>query len=243
MLFRSEALPLIEARQQISFNLFGHLALALGLAFFTTQKIEKKETQKILRSLILPIIGISFLILISIQTADFIEFNPESNPVTSGGYGPNQVSAVLGLGALACWVLVLLLPKFNMDRLLLLGLSTGLLMQAIFTFSRGGVFNVLIAAPLATLWLIRGESKTFRAALLGVMMIGVIAYIFLPQLNTVTGGALEMRYQDLDTTGRAEIVRLDLNIWFDHFFLGVGPGMSGYFRIPFLGKQIGRAHV
>lgn len=233
-----EALPINEARQQIAFNLFGHLALAIGLAFFTTQKLGGEEIQKMLRWLVLPVAGISFLILISIKAADFIHFTTESNFATSGGYGPNQVSAILGLGALACWLLVVLLPKFNLDRLLLLALSAGLFLQAVFTFSRGGVFNVLITAPLATLWLVRGESRALRAAFIGAMAIGVIAYLFLPQLNAVTGGTLEARYQDLGAAGRAEIMRLDLNIWLDHLLLGVGPGMSSYFREPFLGQRV-----
>ncbi len=174
----------------------------MGLAFFTTQKLGREEIQKTLRWLVLPVIGIAFLILVSIEAADFIEFIPESNFATSGGYGPNQVSAILGLGALACWLLVLSLPTFNLDRLLLMAVSAGLLIQAVFTFSRGGVYNVLIAAPLATLWLIRGESRALRAAFMGVIVVGAIAYLFLPQLNTISSGALEARYQDLDTTGR-----------------------------------------
>lgn len=237
-IYTLEALPINEARETISFNLFGHLAIAVCLAFFTSQKLGRKEILKVLRWLILPIVGISFLILLSIETADFIEFIPESNFVTSGGYGPNQVSALLGLGALFSWLLVLMLPKYNLDRILLLALSAGLVLQAIFTFSRGGVFNILIAAPFASLWLIREESKALRAAFIGVLLISAIAYISLPQLNTSTGGALEARYQDLDTTGRLEIMRLDLNIWFEHILLGVGPGMSKYFRAPLLGRIV-----
>jgi hypothetical protein len=65
-----------------------------------------------------------------------------------------------------------------------------------------------------------------------------MAYLFLPQLNAITSGALEARYQELNTTGRTEIMRLDVNIWLEHFFLGVGPGMSSYFRFPFLGQLV-----
>jgi len=233
-----QSLPLNEARQQISFNLFGLLTLAAGLAFFSSLQLSQQQIEKTLRSLVLPIAGIAFLVLFKILTVGSIEFNLESNNATSGGYGPNQVSAVLGLAAMACWLLVLLLPAFNWDRTLLLGMSAAFLLQAVFTFSRGGVLNVLLATPMATFFLMRSSSRSVKAALMGLMLIGIVAYFLLPQMNAVSGGMLETRYQELDTTGRLDISKLDLQIWRDHFVFGVGPGMSSYYRIPFLGKLV-----
>ncbi len=233
-----QALSLDVVREEISFNLFGHLTLAVGLAFFSGLRLKQEEMEKILRSLALPITGIAFLVTYKIITAGSIIFNTESNFATSGGYGPNQVSAVLGLGALACWLLVLMLPNFNRDRIFLLLLSAAFILQAVFTFSRGGVFNFLLAAPLATFWLMRSSSRGMRAAFMGTILLGIAAFIFLPQMNAVTGGALEARYQDFETTGRTDISLLDIEIWKDHFLFGVGPGMSAYFRLPFLGKLV-----
>ena len=117
-------------------------------------------------------------------------------------------------------------------------LSAAFILQAVFTFSRGGVLNFLLAAPLATFWLARSSSRGVRAAFMGAMLLGIAAFILLPQMNAVTGGALEQRYQEFDTTGRGDISMLDVEIWKDHVLLGVGPGMSAYFRLPFLGKLV-----
>lgn len=231
-------LPLGDFREEISFNLFGHFTLAVGLAFFTGIRLRQDQVEMVLRSLVLSIAGISSFVLYKIFTASEIIFVTESNFDTSGGYGPNQVSAVLGLGALACWLLVIIQPKLNRDRMSLLFLCAGFLLQAVFTFSRGGVLNFLLAAPLATFWMMRSGSRGARMTFLGAIILGAAGYILLPQMNEVSGGALEARYQELDTTGRANITLLDIEIWKDHLLLGVGPGMSIYHRMPFLGKKV-----
>lgn len=233
-----QALSLGEFREQISFNLFGHFTLAIGLAFTSSLRLKQEQVDIILRSLVLPITGIAFLVLYKIITAGSITFSTESNFATSGGYGPNQVSAILGLAALACWLLVLMLPIINGDRIFLLLLSAGFLLQAVFTFSRGGVLNFLVAAPLATFWLMRGSSRGMQAAFMGAILLGITGYILLPQMNAVTGGALEERYQEVSTTGRLDITMLDFEIWKDHLAFGVGPGMSVYHRVPFLGGRV-----
>ena len=58
-------------------------------------------------AMVYPIIGILTLAVYSTLTATTINFGSESVFVTSGGYGPNQVSALLGLGAflLIMWMI------------------------------------------------------------------------------------------------------------------------------------------
>jgi hypothetical protein len=48
-----------------------------------------------------PAVSIAALALFGILTNPDITFNTESNFATSGGFGPNQVSSMLGLGALS----------------------------------------------------------------------------------------------------------------------------------------------
>ena len=89
-----------EARDQLSFNLSGPLALALCAAFFHSLRFSKRELRWIYASLIGPIVSIAWIGAVMLDKAQLDEFANDSNAIGSGGFGPNQVSAVLGLGIL-----------------------------------------------------------------------------------------------------------------------------------------------
>jgi hypothetical protein len=48
-------------------------------------------------------------------------------------------------------------------------------------------------------------------------------------LGTLTGGALQERFESTDLTGRDALMRSDVEIWKDNFLLGVGPGQTLYY--------------
>src|SRR5205085_12507641 len=86
---------------QLSFNLSVPLALMVSVWFFSHLKVTPQQLHRILLALICPIIGIAVIALKGIVTAKDLVFINDSNFATSGGYGPNQVSAILGLGPIA----------------------------------------------------------------------------------------------------------------------------------------------
>ena len=223
---------IMDAREQISFNLSGHLLLALGIIFFSQIQLGKIKTNNLIMSMLLPILGISFLAFYSTSTAEFIKFTPDSNMITSGGFGPNQTSAVLGLGAMLCWLLVLVGSENRLERFLLLILGVGLLAQAMLTLSRGGVFNLLIALPFATLFLMRGSARSRNIAFFSLLLLGLALYFFLPLLNEFTGGILSSRFTETDTTGRLDLWQADIQTFQENLLFGVGPGGApGYHKI------------
>ena len=71
----------------------------------------------------LPILSMSVYIISVMPDLLLYNFQPYSNPTTSGGYGPNQVSTLFGLG-ISC-VLLVQMFKTNLygsnalDRLIL----------------------------------------------------------------------------------------------------------------------------
>ncbi len=226
-----------RARQMISSNLSGPLALAVAVIFFSSFKSGGFELDRLVGSILWPIAGIFFLVLYSTLTATELAFSAHSNFATSGGFGPNQVSAILGLGSL----LALLLALHAADRpsrWFLLAICGALLVQAIMTFSRGGVFNALICFGLIGLHYV--QQGRMRGLLLGSLIVLVLvgSQLILPRLNRWTQGTLGERYSSIDTTGRQEIAEADLKVWRDHPVLGAGAGMSGRARRRYLGKRI-----
>jgi len=178
---------------------------------------------------IYPIVGVFTLAMVSTLTAQELTFIMESNFVTSGGYGPNQVSAILGLGVL----LLLLLQIMQKNRgfsLLPFILAIALLTQSILTFSRGGVINVAVALALVALQLILKPGKSFKHVALLLVTIIIMAIFVMPQLDSFTAGTVTERYSDFETTGRAELIEADIELFKNNQPFGVGVGLSSQMR-------------
>src|SRR5678816_1878220 len=88
------ALNLDLARQVISFNLSGPLCLTLCVLVFSNVRLDDSDLRTTMLALIAPVIGIATIAYYSTATAVDLEFVGESNSVTSGGFGPNQVSSM-----------------------------------------------------------------------------------------------------------------------------------------------------
>jgi hypothetical protein len=236
--------PLEVARQEISFNLSGPIALAITAWFFLNQRLNWQQVQRVLLCLIVPITGVAFLVLFKLFSVGNIEFTLHSNFVTSGGFGPNQVSAILGLGALCCYIYVINQNKFNTSDLVLAVVGLLLLLQAFLTFSRGGVASFLGAAIISAPFFLKGHGKKSIGYILGGILILLLFVLLMVTVNDWTGDHLSERFSETDTTGRWEMLQKDINIWQENFFLGTGPGGSKYARSQTagLGGTVLRGH-
>lgn len=223
------ALGFSTARDAISFNLSGPLALAVSLIFFSCIKLRRSEAQTVLWAAIGPTVGVATAALGSILSSGGVEFTQESNFAAAGDFGPNQVSGALGLGALLCLFLVLRERRGHL-RLVAFALMFWFTTQALLTFSRGGVYNLLVAFSLVALHYLavrRGRWVLLSA----VVLIGLISASYLvPRLIAGTQGQLQTRYEDLEGTNRLVIMRDEVDIWLDNPLFGVGPGMAKYER-------------
>lgn len=223
-------------RDALSFNLSGPFTLAVAVLFFTSIRASAIDLKWLVLSLLSPILGITAICTYSTLTAGQITFYAESNFVTSGGFGPNQVSAVLGLGALLALILALQSTK-ALGRWVFLGVTLGILVQGVLTFSRGGVINALICTGILGVHLI-GQPRlraTFLAVLAAFAVLGSL--VIFPRLNEWTGGALEERYSSTSVGLRQSIAEEELGLFREHPMLGVGPGMAKYYRSDPLGFE------
>ena len=219
-----------RARDAISFNLSGPLALAVSVAFFASNRFTWDEIQKIMWWAVLPMVSIASIAFYSTLTsAQSIEFTEDSNFITSGGFGPNQVAAILGLGALLCIFLAAHKSSTGL-RITAALLAIWFLGQSALTLSRGGLVAAGVALLVgATHYVKRPRQQVgLMAAILLVFF--AFGYLVLPQLNAFTGDILRKRFSDVDTTGRLEIAQADLELWESEPLLGVGAGMSSYYR-------------
>jgi O-antigen ligase len=219
-----------DLRSHLSFNLSGPLALMICVWYFSRTRLPEMSIKNALLILIAPIIGVGTVALLSIVTSSVIRFNSESNYLTSGGFGPNQVSAALGLGALAIFIYLLVEKRSWWLKALLFVVMAALAAQSALTFSRTGLYNAGISAIVATFYLAR-DGRT-RLKILGVIAIGFLVanYLLLPKLDEFTSGALLARFRNTSLTGRDTIIKADLEIWSDNPVFGVGPGQATTLR-------------
>lgn len=213
------------AREPVSFNVSGPLALAVAVAFFVSFRSTIAGFRIVLWCMVLPVVSIATVVLVGVLSAPHINFVNDSNVATSGGFGPNQVSAVLGFGVLACVVLAGTETATRL-RVVELGLAAWFLAHAVLTFSRGGVVNVVVAIVVGALVLRFRPHRVSRVAWVVVIVVVAAAAVIIPRLDDATGGKLLSRYEDQTFTKRNSLVENDLELFRDHPVFGVGVGVS-----------------
>jgi O-Antigen ligase len=230
VLLTVSALDFDRARQVISFNLSGPLSLALCIVFFSNARLEMHDLRRALAALIAPIIAIATLTLFKTATTENLEFTGVSSSTTSGGFGPNQVSAILGLGLLVMLLIVLERKQPLRQRIPLIVLAVVFAVQSALTFSRGGLALAFSAVMVALMQLIRNRQARINLFVIGILLFGAARYVVVPRLETFTQGKLSERYTDTNSSNRVMIAETDLRIFVENPVLGVGPGMAGEIR-------------
>ena len=219
---------LSAARSAVSFNLSGPFLLTIAALFFSGKELTKQQLKLLSLYIMMPICCIAFLAFFSIHTAFSINFT-QSNVVASGGYGPNQVSAILGLGALLGWLYILDHKKFSLMNVVVGGLLLWFIGQAFLTFSRGGVFNFLVAGSLSTIY-ITSKTRNYKTILIFCPILLAIFVYMLFRIDAFTGHSLQERFTETQTTGRWQLMQQDIKLWQENFLFGVGPGRSPALR-------------
>ncbi len=231
-----------EAKDQLSFNMSGPLLIFVSCWFFSYLRVNRDQAKRVLLFITIPLISIAVTTLFYTVTIEDIQFNNESNSFTSGGFGPNQVSSIMGLGVFACLSAYLLFKNSLKDKAYLILMILIFAAQSVLTFSRAGIYNAIGGVLIVFLFLMRNMNRHLKR-FIPVFGIGVIFLLFLfPYLDDFTGGALQSRFEDTQTTGRLEIVQADFQIFLDNAFLGAGVGNARFLRKEYVGKSVG-AHT
>ncbi|MEZ5428770.1 MAG: O-antigen ligase family protein [Pyrinomonadaceae bacterium] len=226
---------LFDSRKMLSGTMSGPLLLFVSCWFFSHLKISRQNLKKLLVTIAIPLISVGVATLFFTVTIKDIQFTTESNDLTSGGFGPNQVSAMLGLGAFVCLAGYLLFKNDFKNTLYLSILALFFTMQSVMTFSRGGMYNA-IGGTLSILFF---QMKNLGQGVKRFLLIAGLGSIFLllifPYLNNFTGGKLQERFESTNTTNRVDILETDFQMFMESPVFGVGTGVSKYYREKFLG--------
>lgn len=250
------AADLEELRQMLSFNLSGPLCLAISGFYFYRLPLSNLQLVQLLRLILLPIAAtLTFLTVRTPKVSD-ISFSFGAN-FDASGYGPNQMASLLGFGILVLGLIFLLkLPVFRSTALAVVFFSFTIY-RGLLTFSRGGVLGPLLV--LVILFLYFGVfNHDFRKKRVGrlILILGIVftgLYGVFSYVDQLTNGALYNRYAGVNrgefvnsrayTSGRLDIMTIDLAIYNDYPILGAGPGMGNGLRMQYGYGQRVNAHV
>ena len=225
------------ARDSISFNLSGPFSLAVAVLLFSSVQASSIDLELVVYSLLAPTLGVLAVCTYATLSAGAIRFYAESNYVTSGGFGPNQVSALLGMGALLSLLLALQSAQ-AWRRAAFVGLTLWFLVQGVLTFSRGGVLNAVVCIGFLMIHTVRQPRVRMMALAVLVLFTFLGTAVIFPRLNEYTGGALQERYSSTSGGLRRTLMEEELALWKENPVLGVGPGMSKYYRASLLGMEV-----
>lgn len=234
-------------RNQIAFNLSGPVALGVSALYCYYKKIRKEDFQLVILMLLLPLIAQMFYLFLYTPTLQEGIISMSGNYAATGGYGPNQISTVLGLGAflLVTRLFTVQHRLINLVDLILLGLMG---YRAVITFSRGGVLTALICivAFIVIFYYKQRRRERGQSQLKLILLLGSI-FIIWTYSSIKTFGLIENRYANENaqgelkediTTGRVELVETELLAFYNHPFIGIGVGKGKEYREETLGFGI-----
>ena len=236
----------IDFRKTILFNISGPLSL-----FFTAIYCYKRETNintyiKLLDIIVLPIIAMSSYLYFFTPDLQEVITGADANFAASGGYGPNQVSTILGLGIFALIVRLFIPYKNLILRLVMYAVLAFFCYRALVTLSRGGVFTAIIMAVIFIIGYYNFTKEQVKAKQISkLILIGGGAMIVWIVSVTQTNNMLYNKYTNRNakgmkqpdfSSGRFMLIESELDVFSQNPIFGIGAGMGKFHRLEIMGQ-------
>ena len=221
-------------RKAIAFNLSGPICLGISAIFCYNRTVTFKQIKVIMTAILLPLISMATYLFFYTPNLQDVITNTDSSFAASGGFGPNQVATVLGIGIFVSAVRFFMFKGTLFYRLLDLFFLGVFGFRALVTFSRGGVLTaVIMILFFLGLYYLKVNLKT-KFKIKFSMVIFLIMALFIWMISSVqTSGLLDKRYANEDaagrekediTTGRVDLIAFEFGEYIQNPFLGIGVG-------------------
>ncbi|MFC6098023.1 O-antigen ligase family protein [Flavobacterium qiangtangense] len=229
-----------DIRKAIAFNIAGPVCLGIASIYCYRRRITFAEINAIIIAFAMPLVSLlTYLFMYNPSVRDVVT-GTSSNFATSGGFGPNQVSTILGLGMFVFFALFLL----NSKSKFLFGVHALLTMAATYrglvTFSRGGVYTGILMIIVFLIVVYLTSNKNTKARVGGIAGITVLFAVLVWGYSSYqTNGLIEKRYANQDAIGRVKEDKLggreriaisEIQMFLDNPLLGIGVGKNKEYR-------------
>ncbi len=234
-------------RKSITFNISGPLALGIAALYTYQRKVTIKQISEMLLCIGLPIISCATYLFFYAPDLQTVITGTESNFATSGGFGPNQVATMLGLGLFIFFSRMLFSSPSTLFLVINAAIALFVGYRGLVTFSRGGMITgILMLAVLLFFTYIKINNK--GKSKISVFLIFILFAIFglFAYSSMQTSGLITNRYANQDArgrvkeshlTGREDIMASELEFFMREPLFGIGVAMGAKLR----GEEDGRA--
>mgnify|MGYP003575389391 CR=1 FL=1 len=236
-----------DVKQVLFFNLSGPVCLGITSIYTFKRHISVNDLQNVLVAMGFPVITTTVYLFMYNPSVKDVITGTQSSFETSGGFGPNQVSTILGLGMFIFFTQLILFSKSKLVILVNAALLIFISYRAIVTFSRGGVITAVGMIICLLFFLYKNSNARGRSKFVLVfVMTGIMAAGIWTYSSMQTNGLIEKRYANQDARGRQKKDRLggreqimdsEIKLFLNEPILGVGAGMGKLRRAEFNGED------
>jgi hypothetical protein len=236
-----------DFRKLVAFNITGPVCLGVSALYCYYKKIKKEDFQRVLLMLLMPLVAQMTYLYFYTPSMDEVRISLNGNYAATAGFGPNQISTVLGLG---CFLICTRLFTIRYRLINIIDISLLILMgyRAVITFSRGGVLTGIICIISFLIFFYYKQDKRIiegtNLRIVGMMSIFTIVWII---SSMETGGLIGNRYTNRNaagqlkediSTGRVELIETELTAFYENPIIGIGVGKGREYREEELGISI-----
>lgn len=236
-----------DVKKAIVFNISGPVCLGISAIYCFKRELTFQRLLGIVTAFSLPLLCLVTYLYFYTPNIQDVVTGTQSNFETSGGFGPNQVSTILGFGIFIFFVQLMLNSSNGLLQMINGGLVLVFAFRGLVTFSRGGVYTgvAMILLLLAILYF-QANFQT-KPKIAGIILLSFLATLAVWSYSSIkTNGLLDKRYANQDAkgrkkesqlTGREILIESELKMFYENPILGVGVGKNKELRASQSGIQ------
>ena len=229
-----------DVKKAIVFNISGPVCLGISAIYCYKRELTFQRLLGIITAFSLPLLCLVTYLYFYTPNIQDVVTGTQSNFETSGGFGPNQVSTILGLGIFIFFVQLMLNSSNGILQIINGGLVLFFAYRGLITFSRGGIYTgvAMILLLLAILYF-QANFQT-KPKIAGIILLSFLAALAVWSYSSIkTNGLLDKRYANQDAAGREKksqlsgreiLIESELKMFYENPILGVGVGKNKELR-------------
>lgn len=229
-----------DIRNTIAFNISGPVCLGVASLYSFRRAVSIDQMNTVLLCMGLPIICCMVYLMLYTPNIRDIVTSTQSNFETSGGFGPNQVATIFGLGMFIFFSRIILESPTKFMLAINIIIAINMSYRGIVTFSRGGMVTGFLMILLLLLFLYFKSNDAGKIKL-NYSIVVIVASMVVTWIYTSyqTGGLIDKRYANQDArgrikesrfTGREDLVLNEWDTFLNNPIFGVGVGKSAEVR-------------
>ena len=229
-----------DVKKAIVFNISGPVCLGISAIYCYKRELTFQRLLGVVTAFSLPLLCLVTYLYFYTPNIQDVVTGTQSNFETSGGFGPNQVSTILGLGIFIFFVQLMLNSSKGILQIINGGLVLFFAYRGLITFSRGGIYTgvAMILLLLAILYF-QANFQT-KPKIAGIIVLSFLATLAVWSYSSIkTNGLLDKRYANQDAAGREKksqlsgreiLIESELKMFYENPILGVGVGKNKELR-------------